>query len=494
MRKTIEPQITIGGVSIPSIPFDIRSRDEIPKLLRGCQSTYSNRVVRGAVFNELMGLIPKNVDPNKGRKGMDLWTIFVLGILRLECNWDYDKLLEMANEHNTIRLMLLHPREDDYRYALQTLKDNISLFTPEVQDRINIIVVKHGHGIVGKEPEEELSGSCDSFPVETDVHFPTDINLLWDAMRKIVTIIMAMCRDLEIGGWRKGKDNLKKVKSLFRTAQILKRSTSKNPDKKAERERLIINAHLAYLELCQSLVDRAKEVQGQAQIPPDDIRTHLRALELQRFVNHAKRQIDQIRRRVVKGETIPHNEKVFSIFEEHTEWIVKGKAGVFVELGLNVCIIKDQFGFILFHHVMEGETDKDVAVPIIKEVQKRFENFSGCSFDKGFHSPDNQEELGAILDKVVLPRKGKLSAINKEIENSEEFINARRKHSAVESSINALENGGLDRCPDHAIEGFKRYVGLAVLARNLHTIGNFLQKKEVEREKRRRVQRKRKAA
>jgi hypothetical protein len=61
-----------------------------------------------------------------------------------------------------------------------------------------------------------------------------------------------------------------------------------------------------------------------------------------------------------------------------------------------------------------------------------------CSFDKGFHSPDNQKELAVLLDKVILPRKGKLSAINKEIENSEEFKEARRKHSAIESSINGV--------------------------------------------------------
>ncbi len=492
MRKIIEPQMKIGEIDIPNIEFDIRSRDEIPKLLRGLQSVYCDRDTKEEVFDVLKGIVPPNVDPNKGRKGMDLWKILVLGTLRLECSWDNDKLLEMANEHNSIRLMLLHPKDDDYRYALQTLKDNISLFTPEVLDKINVIFVKHGHRIIGKKPEEDLFGSCDSFPVETDVHFPTDINLLWDAMRRIVTIIMILCKDLGIDGWRKGVDNLSKVKRLFRQAQILKRSTSKNSEKQAQKDRLIINAHIAYLDLTRLLVDRAK--QSLAAIQQDDIHIHLRILEIQKYINHAERQIDQIRKRVVEGESIPHEEKVFSLFEEHTEWIVKGKAGVFVELGLNVCIVKDQFGFILFQHVMEGETDIDVAVPIIREVQQRFENFTGCSFDKAFHSPKNQGQLASMLDKVVLPRKGKLSAINKEIENSEEFIKARRKHSAVESSINALENGGLDRCPDHGIHGFKRYVGLAVLARNLHTIGDILQKKEVEREKRRKAQRKRLAA
>ena len=127
-------------------------------------------------------------------------------------------------------------------------------------------------------------------------------------------------------------------------------------------------------------------------------------------------------------------------------------------------------------------------------MQGRFENFTGCGFDKGFHSPSNQKRLGEIFDKVVLPRKGRLSAAASKIESAEEFVEARRKHSAVEPSINALEKGGLDRCPDLGIRGFERYVGLAVVARNLHRIGDVRQKREVERKKRSKAQKMRKAA
>jgi len=127
---------------------------------------------------------------------------------------------------------------------------------------------------------------------------------------------------------------------------------------------------------------------------------------------------------------------------------------------------------------MQNETDDKIAVPIIEETIRRFSDFRSCSFDKGFHSPKNQEELAAILDKTILPRKGRLSAINKEIEQSEEFIQAKRKHSAVESSINALENHGLDRCLDHGIHGFKRYVALTIVARNIQMVGHILQQKK----------------
>jgi len=480
MRKVIDIQMKFGEVDISKIEFDPRSRDEIPKLLMGLQEIYCNRKVRDKVFTVLLDLIPEGIDQNNGRRGMDLWKILVLGTLRLCCNWDYDKLMDIANNHKTLRQMLGHGSlYDDYHYPLQTLKDNLSLFTPEVLDRINRIVLQHGHQLIGKKKDEGLRASCDSFVVETDVHYPTDINLLFDAMRKVIILIMALCDDLGVSGWRKGVYNLKKVKQCFRKAQQIKRSTSKDKTKRAKRDQLIIDAHMAYVELANFFIDRAKETISS--ISSTNFMANLRIIEIEKYIAHAERQMDQIRRRVLEGETIAHHEKVFSLFEEYTEWINKGKAGVSQELGLKVCVVKDQFGFLLHHRVMQKEMDDQIAVPIIKETKERFPQLISCTFDKGFHSPNNQKDLAVLLDKVILPRKGKLSAINKEIENSEEFKEARRKHSAIESSINALENHGLDRCLDHGVHGFKRYVGLAVVARNIQILGHILQQKQLQR-------------
>ncbi len=85
----------------------------------------------------------------------------------------------------------------------------------------------------------------------------------------------------------------------------------------------------------------------------------------------------------------------------------------------------------------------------------------------------------------MLPKKGKLSNKDKEIEHSKEFIEARHQHSSVESAINALEVHGLDRCLDHGLHGFKRYVSLAVVARNIQKLGAILRKKEAKSLKRR---------
>lgn len=199
---------------------------------------------------------------------------------------------------------------------------------------------------------------------------------------------------------------------------------------------------------------------------------------------HARRQIDQIRRRVVLGEKIPHREKVFSIFEEHTEWISKGKAGVPQELGLRVCILEDRYGFILHHHVMQKQTDDKVTLQMVREAKKRFPGLASCSFDKGFYSPPNRKELQETLDLVILPKKGKLSLHDKQVESSEAFVQGKRKHSAVESAINALEVHGLDRCPDQGVDGFDRYVALAVLSRNLQILGYKIQQKKIKSNKR----------
>ena len=202
-------------------------------------------------------------------------------------------------------------------------------------------------------------------------------------------------------------------------------------------------------------------------------------------MNHARRQIDQTDRRVIQGQTIPHAEKVFSIFEPHTEWLNKGKAGVPVELGLTVGVIEDQQQFILHHRVMQKEVDVDVAVGMIKETQPRFPQWSSCSFDQRFHSPASQGQLAGLLETVILPKKGRLSKKDQERQQQVVFIEGRCQHAAVESAIHALEVHGLDRCPDRGLPAFKRDVALAVVARNLQILGRSIQQREQEMEQER---------
>lgn len=267
----------------------------------------------------------------------------------------------------------------------------------------------------------------------------------------------------------------------MRIAQNKKRGAASSDEKKEKHQSLIVEAHQNYIELSKQYLDKACATLSVLERQGLSLTQSVGVDVIKTFVAHAARQIEQIRRRVIEGQIIPHHEKVFSIFEPHTEWISKGKAGVPVELGVKVCAMEDQHQFILYHEVMEKKMDEQVALSMVRESQKRFIDLRIASFDKGFHSPENQKKLTDKLDLVALPRKGKLSQQAREIEGSKEFCAARRKHSAVESAINALEVHGLDRCPDHGIDGFKRYVALSIVARNIQRIGSVLEKNERKR-------------
>jgi IS5 family transposase len=131
--------------------------------------------------------------------------------------------------------------------------------------------------------------------------------------------------------------------------------------------------------------------------------------------------------------------------------------------------------------VMEKTLDVDIAVPITEEVKRLYPDLESMSYDKNFWSPDNKRKLNEIIDEVILPKKVKLTEQEREYEKTEQYIYYRRKHAAVESGINALENHGLDRCCDHGINGFKRHVALAIVSKNMQNMGNIIQQSEVEK-------------
>ena len=493
MRQVIDPQLQFGEQDISAIRLDAKSRDDIPQLLRGLQHIYVTAELRAQVFAILAEVLAPSgddagtVSPDTGRPGMAQWKILVLGTLRLGLNADYDRICELANQHTTIRQMLGHSGwAEAGEYNLQTLKDNLRLFTPEILDRINQVVVRAGHQLVKKSPDDRLAARCDSFVVETDVHYPTDCNLLFDAVRKAVETCAELCAAEGLSEWRQSAYNIRQLKRAYRRVQQLKRSSAKDPEKRAARQAEIAEAHRDYLALAEQFLQRARNTRARLFTIHRLPAALLGALD--DYMAHGERQCDQIRRRVLLGERIPHAEKAFSIFEPHTEWISKGKAGVPVELGLRVAVVEDQHRFILHHQVMEHTTDDEVAVPLVTETCARFPETTSASMDKGFHSPANQRTLAALVPFPVLPKKGKCSAAEAAREGDPEFIRLRRRHSAVESAINALEVHGLDRCRDHGIAGFKRYVALAVVARNIQRLGAILQAEERgERRRRKRA-------
>ena len=157
MRTVIQPQLKFGETDIASIVIDPKSRDDIPQLLRGLQYIYTEVDLRQRVFALLEEVMPERADgkgkasSQTGRPGMAQWKILVLGVLRLGLNADYDRIQELANRHKTIRQMPTHSDWlDERRYELPTIRDNVSLFTPEILGRINREAVHAGHQALKK--------------------------------------------------------------------------------------------------------------------------------------------------------------------------------------------------------------------------------------------------------------------------------------------------------------------------------------------------------
>lgn len=160
MRVVQNAQMQIGEVDISQIPFDSKSRDDIPRILRGLQYLYMNLPLREEIFQLLEAQIAPQVDKRNGRPGMALWKILVCGVLRLDLNEDYGRLYELVHHHATIRLMLGHGEFDKTPHHFPTLKDNASLLTPALMDGIKQIVVKAGHGLIKKKPTKRCVGGA----------------------------------------------------------------------------------------------------------------------------------------------------------------------------------------------------------------------------------------------------------------------------------------------------------------------------------------------
>jgi hypothetical protein len=329
----------------------------------------------------------------------------------------------------------------------------------------------------------------DSYVVESNIHFPTDVNLLYDSGRKCLDMILKLGRkyDCILEGWR----NLHYWSCELRNkerglSQVISRGGGNHQRRKQA-------AASEYLEVAEKLSAKISHTQATLGQTPSDPTIQALWVLLAHYHQFLDQHIDLVGRRLLKGEQIPHRDKLFSIFEPWTEWINKGKRHKSVELGLNVLIATDQHHFILHHHLMQKEADVALAVPTARQICQKYniEMLQSISFDRGFYSQPNWKNLQQFAIDVILPKKGKKNQEEHSRESQEAFVKLRRKHSAVEANINQLEHHGLNRCPDKGLKAFRRYVALGVLAYNIHRIGKILQQ-EQKREQKKELARKNK--
>jgi len=438
----------------------------LPKLCAALKEIFITPEWNERVFEILESRITAG-KKQTGRPGMDLWQIFVLSQVRLCQNISYDELYDLADYHMMIRQLMGVESGfgyEKYKFEYQNIFDNVSLLDDETVRELNQVIVEFGHEVFKKKEEAALCLKTDSFVVESNVHFPTDYNLLWDSARKCLDMVEKFLEKYSwIPGWRKMHDWYRQLKNSMRA--VGKASSSGGKGK----EQRLKQAVRHYLTKARALLDKLKN----SKLPILDEMDALILLDLFRYMEFLDKFIDQLDRRVLQGEKIPHEEKVFSIFEEYTEWITKGKSHPNVELGKMLAITTDQYNLIVDYRIMEHQSDSEMVRPIAEELTSQY-NIVSWSFDKGYWHKDNKVLLEEHVNKVVMPKKGKRNKQEEEEESQRQFKLLRNKHSAVESNINELEHRGLDRCPDHGHGHFKRYVGLAVSAYNLRRIGQEL--------------------
>lgn len=470
MRKRFAAQIELGQIPIEKISIPTKSRDELPPVLAGLQWIF----VTPEVNEEVFALLEERVIGDKkdtGRPGMDLWHILVLGVVRMALGCDYDRLEHTAHYDMLVRgIMGLPEVFGRQEFHHKTISDNVCHVDEELLTKINEIVVRHGRKALKKNGDEKLEVKTDSYVLESNVHHPTDCNLLWDAARKSIELLEGLHESLGLPGWRKAKSWKRKVKNAMRACEKVASSGGAN-----KKQRLPKSAG-RFLDLARQLEDKVRGDIAALRSRPLSMLQLVKLENAGYFHEMLVKHIDLVERRLVRGETIPHEEKVFSLFEPHTELIKKGKARPPVEFGHRVLVSTEQHGLIIDYKVMEGGSEPEEIMPLVRRLIERFGKGSIASFstDKGFGSEENRKFVEEFVDTVVMPKKGNRNTAEREREGTRKWRKLKNRHSVIESDINCMEQHGLDRCPDKGLSGYKRYVGFGVLAFNLHRIGAAL--------------------
>ena len=476
MRKPFSSQTRLDCQTITEVQLNLKCRDEIVPILRGLQHVYGQPQLRDQILHRVAQDVNQHSRHDRGREGLDYWHITVLAAARLGCDLDYDKLQDLAEQHRALRQILgIGDWQEQIDFNWRRIRDNICLLKPETVEAISHCIVEEAYRLC---PEAAKKVRADSFVVETDIHYPTESSLIVDGVRKTIELCAALSLDFEITGWRQHTHLLKKVKQ---TARQISRISARKGAKYKER---LAKQYRKLLARTAKILQRAKEtcmtLENEYEL---DFAAVSRMAEIKVFIERTEHVCDTARRRVLEGENVPNEDKLFSIFETHTQLYKRGKAGQPLQFGRLVLIFEDASGFISHHHIMPRDAqDQDVLPEQTRKVQDRLHGrIEEASFDCGFHSPENQTQLAEIIKHGCLPKPGSRQSVEQAEAASVKFHEARRRHPGVESAIGALQSGnGLVRCRDATEVGFARYVALAVLGRNLHALGKLLIAREDE--------------
>ena len=404
------PEERQDSLPIAQVNLNVNCRDEIIPILRALQHVYGNVALR----DELLQLVGEDVNQTtsrqRGRRGLNYWEITVLAAARLGCNLDYDKLQDLAENHRSLRqIMGLGDGQEAIDFDWRRIEDNVLKLRHQTLKKINELVVKAGHAL---EPKAIAAVRGDTFVVETNIHYPTESTLIGDGLQKILPLSAELAADNGLGGWRQQEHLQGKVRKLVRAIGRASRSKSGGADR-------LKPGYQELLALAEDLLARARRLLGElAFVVPkqaltvEQLRNAVapgqREKRLFHYVSLTAKVCDNARRRVLEEEAVANAEKIFSIFEPHTELIKRGKQPVPIQYGHNVLVIEDAVGFVVDYRVVdEGVLDQDLVVPVMRRLQERYRGkIKSASFDRAFHTPENQRELAAIVRTPCIACKG----------------------------------------------------------------------------------------
>jgi IS5 family transposase len=468
MSRTLDPQLSFADLELKRLGVHL---DPILQGIAAFLDQHSALVEQ--VRRDLERGLKK---PNTGRSGITpSQTLRSLTLMRVK-NWDYRELRERINDGYTLRGFTqfdaqLVPKHDAFNRAFNRL-------TPATLEGINQAIVQAAVQL-GLEDGKKLR--VDTTVVETNIHYPTDGTLLWDSVRTITRLVKELHDKLPNGV--QGFTN--RTRSARRRMQQIQRMTAQ------QRQQQQLPKYRELLTITRQVVQNARQVVEQTKTNGgSDVVTGLVIDQLRQQITHycdlADRVIEQTRRRVLLGEQVPSDQKVYSIFEPHTDLIKRGKVLKPVEFGHKVFLAESAQGLITDYRVLEGNpADSDHVEASLGRHQKTFQHppewYAG---DRGFYSADNVQHCQkAEVDRVCIPQRGgKKTAEQEALEHSPAFKKAQRFRVGIEGRISVLFRGrGMKRCRAKGRERFEMLVGAAVLANNLMRIAQLLEDRKPKR-------------
>ena len=401
MRKPFSSQTRFDCQTITKVKLNQKCRDEIIPILRGLQHVYGQPQLRDEILHLVAQDVNEHSRHDRGREGLDYWHITVLAAVRLGCDLDYDKLQDLAEQHRALRqIMGIGDWQEHVDFNWRRIRDNVCLLKVETVEAVSHCIVDEAYRLY---PEAAKKVRADSFVVETNIHYPTESSLIVDGLRKTIELCAKLSEDYDIVGWRQHDHLLKKVKQ---TARQISRISARKGAKYKER---LAKQYRKLLGRTKKTLGRAKEtcetLENESEL---DLASVFRIAEIRVFIGRTEHVCETARRRVLAGESVPNEDKLFSIFETHTQLYKRGKAGQPLQFGRLVLIYEDAAGFISHHHIMPRDAqDQDVMVEQTRKLQDRLhDRIEEASFDRGFHSPENHTQLAEIIKHVCLPKPG----------------------------------------------------------------------------------------